>query len=74
MYVRPTTSYTSEMSAAFQYEEKEVQPVPKKSNCELRPTLWPVFLQFQKTCKSRISVFYATGSLKSKVVQVDLSG
>nr|POE44666.1 hypothetical protein CFP56_77210 [Quercus suber] len=25
MYVRPTTSYTSETSAAFQYDEKEVR-------------------------------------------------
>lgn len=48
MYVRPTTSYTSETSAAFQYDEKEVRLVPKKSNCELRPILWPVFLRVRK--------------------------
>ena len=48
MYVRPTTSYTSEMSAAFQYEEKEVQLVPKKKQLWIETYSLACFLAISK--------------------------
>ena len=67
MYVRPTTSYTSETSAAFQYDEKEVRLVPKKSNCELRPILWPVFMRVIKLLSYKKRKSYSPQSRPTKI-------
>lgn len=63
----PTTSYTSETSAAFQYDEKEVRLVPKKSNCELRPILWPVFMRVRKQLSYHKRKSYSPQSRPTKI-------
>lgn len=66
-HVRPTTSDTSETSAAFQYDEKEVRLVPKKSNCELRPILWPVFMRIRRPFSYHNRKSYSPQSRPTKI-------